>query len=80
VDGPRWILRTTWQTEGPLPIGTRLEFVVDLDTGEQLRLWDIADLWWNAPEHWPPGQRMTVNVRDIPIRHFKSWQANWSPP
>jgi hypothetical protein len=80
VDGPRWILRTQWQTDRPLAPGTRLEFVVDLIDGDQLHLWDVADLWWNPPERWTPGQPITVDVPDIPIRRFRSWQATWSPP
>jgi uncharacterized membrane protein len=78
VDGPRWILHTTWQTDRPLPPGTRLEFTVDLTDGEQLHLWDIADLWWNPPERWTPGEAVTVDVRNVPVRRFKSWQAMWN--
>ena len=78
VDGPRWILKTTWLTDSPLAAGTRLEFLVDLDNGQQLHLWDIADLWWNPPERWTPGQDVTVNVADIPVRQLKSWSAAWS--
>jgi uncharacterized membrane protein len=78
IDGPRWILRTTWQTDAPLATGTHLDVVVDLDSGEQLHRWDVADLWWNPPERWVPGQSVTVSVRDIPIRRFKSWSATWT--
>jgi uncharacterized membrane protein len=78
VDGPRWILRTRWRTEQALPPGTRLEFTVDLSDGEQLHLWDVADLWWNPPQRWLPNQTVTVNVPNIPVRLFKSWQASWS--
>jgi uncharacterized membrane protein len=77
-DGPRWILRTTWRTDALLATGARLEFLIDLDTGEQLHVWDVADLWWNPPERWVPGQPVTIDVPDVPMRHFKSWQARWS--
>ncbi len=78
VDGPRWILRTIWQTPAPLATGTRLEFRVDLRDGQQLHVWDVADLWWNPPDHWKPGEAVTVDVPDIPVRQFASWQATWS--
>jgi hypothetical protein len=78
VDGSRWILRTTWRTDAPLQVGTRLEFWVDLKTGEQLHSWDVADIWWNPPERWGPGETVTVDVPDIPIRQFASWHVMWS--
>jgi len=80
VDGPRWILRTTWQTDQPLPPGTRPEFWIDLDTGERLHAWDLASLWWNPPDQWPSGQPVTVDVPNIPERHFAAWSATWSAP
>jgi hypothetical protein len=49
-----------------------------LHDGEVLDRWDVADLWWNPPDHWPPGDPQTVDVPDIPIREFASWQASWS--
>jgi hypothetical protein len=78
IDGPRWMLRTTWQADRPLPVGTRVEFTIDLQTGEPLYVWDIAGLWWNAPEAWPVGQPITVDVPDVPIRSFKSFSAMWT--
>jgi hypothetical protein len=78
VDGPRWILRTTWRTDAPLRKGTRLEFWVALNDGEQLHRWDIANLWWNPPDRWTPGEWVTVDVPDIPIHRFASWRASWS--
>jgi uncharacterized membrane protein len=78
VDGQQAILRTIWRAERPLERGTRLEFVIDLDNGEQLHAWDLASLWWNPPERWNPGQPVIVDVRDVPARHFKSWQAMWT--
>ncbi|MBV9581039.1 MAG: DUF2079 domain-containing protein [Chloroflexi bacterium] len=80
VDGPRWILRTTWQTTRPLPTGTHLDFWVNLRTGEQVHLWDVADLWWNPPDHWPAEQLVTVDVPNIPLHDFVSWSATWSTP
>jgi uncharacterized membrane protein len=78
VDGPRWILHTTWQTDEPLPPGARLEFDVKLDTGEQLHIWDVASLWWTPPDQWPTGQPVSVDVPNIPERSFTSWSASWS--
>jgi uncharacterized membrane protein len=78
VDGPHWILRTVWQIDEPLPPGSRLDFWVQLSTGERMHLWDIASLWWNPPERWPVGQPVTVDVPDIPVRTFSSWSASWS--
>ena len=72
VDGPRAILRTTWRTNAPLPPGTRLEFVIDLQ-GERIRVWDVAPLWWYPPERWQPGQVVTVDISDVPARRFLSW-------
>jgi uncharacterized membrane protein len=78
VDGPRWILHTTWRTDAPLPPGTRLEFDVKLDAGEDLHAWDLASLWWNPPDRWPSGQPVNVDVPNIPQRKFRSWSAQWS--
>jgi uncharacterized membrane protein len=75
VDGPRGILRTTWRADQPVPPGTRLEFWLDLREGRQLHVWDIAALWWYPPERWTPGQAVTVDISDGPLRHFLSWQA-----
>jgi hypothetical protein len=77
VDGPRWILRTVWTLDRPLPRGTRLDFWVRLSTGEQLHIWDIAPLWWNPPDEWPVGEPVSVDVPEIPVRTFVSWSATW---
>jgi hypothetical protein len=78
VDGPRWILRTTWRAERPLPKGTHLEFWIDRRDGQRQHAWDVADLWWNPPERWRPGAAVSVDVADVPVRQFQSWQAIWS--
>ena len=78
VDGPRWILRTVWRADQPLPAGTHLDFWLTLRDGQQLHVWDIAPLWWNPPEKWIPGQQVTVDVADVPIRQFVSWRAEYS--
>jgi uncharacterized membrane protein len=80
VDGPRWILRSVWQTDQVLPGGTRLEFWVNLRDGQVLHCWDLADLWWNPPEQWTPGVPVSVDVPDVPVRQFVSWRAQWSLP
>ncbi|MBV9323379.1 MAG: DUF2079 domain-containing protein [Chloroflexi bacterium] len=80
VDGPRWTLRTTWQTDQPLPPGAHVDFSVNLDSGEQLHIWDVALLWWSPPETWPTDQPVTVDVPNIPLHGFKSWSATWSAP
>jgi uncharacterized membrane protein len=80
IDGPRWTLRTTWQTDQPLPTGTRLEFWINLNTGGQIHAWDVASLWWNPPDQWPTDQRVTVDVPNVPERSFVSWSATWSTP
>jgi len=77
VDGPRWILRTTWRIATPLPAGTRPTFRIDLAGGDQLRVWDVADLWWNPPDRWRPGESVTVDVPNVPMRRFSSWTADW---
>jgi hypothetical protein len=78
VDGPRWILRTTWRADNRLPIGTRVDFSVEQRNGQQLHVWDIAALWWDAPERWAPGQPVTIDISDVPERQFLSWQAAWT--
>jgi hypothetical protein len=78
VDGPRWILRTTWLTDAPLQPGVRPQFWIHLHTGDTLHRWDIADLWWNPPDQWPVDQAVTIDVPDIPERSFESWSATWS--
>jgi uncharacterized membrane protein len=80
VDGPRWILRTTWRAERRLPPGTRLEFWIDRRDEPRQHIWDLADLWWDPPEAWTPGTEVTVDVPDVPVRQFQSWQATWSTP
>jgi hypothetical protein len=80
VDGPHWILRTTWITAQPPPSGTRLEFWLTLHSGEKVHIWDIAPLWWNPPERWPINQPVTVDVPDAPLRSLVSWSATWSTP
>jgi uncharacterized membrane protein len=79
VDGPHWILRTTWRAERQLPRGTRLEFWIDRRDGQRQHIWDVAGLWWNPPEAWSPGAAVTVDVPDVPVLQFRSWQATWSP-
>jgi hypothetical protein len=79
-DGPRWILRTTWRAAEPLPPGTRLEFWLELRDGSRQHIWDIAPVWWYPPERWAPGTPVTIDVRDVPVRSFASWQATVSSP
>ncbi len=78
VDGPRWMLRTTWRAEQRLSSGTHLDFWLSLRDGQQVHVWDIAPLWWNPPEQWTPGQPVTIDVPDVPVRQFVSWQAAFS--
>jgi uncharacterized membrane protein len=80
VDGPRWILRTTWRAEERLATGSKLDFWLTLKDGRQRHVWDIAPLWWNPPEQWAPGQAVTIDVPDVPIRQFSSWQATFAAP
>ena len=61
-----------------LRAGARLSITVNLTTGERLDRWDVADLWWNPPDQWLPGAEETVDVPDIPLRKFVSWQAEWT--
>ena len=79
VDGPRGLLHTRWLAEQPLPAGTRLDFWLDLRDGQRLHVWDIAPLWWDPPEHWTPGAPVAVDIPDVPMRQFLSWQAIWTP-
>jgi uncharacterized membrane protein len=79
VDGPRWILRTTWRAEQQLPGGTHVDFWLDQRDGQPVHVWDIAALWWNPPERWTPGQAVTVDIADVPLHQFLSWQAVWTP-
>lgn len=75
VDGPHWILRTTWRAEQPLPSDTRLDFSINLRDGRRVRIWDVASLWWQPPATWPAGRTVTVDVPDVPVRVFESWSA-----
>lgn len=75
VDGPRWVLRTTWRAEQRLPPGARLGFWLDLRDGQRLHVWDVAGLWWWPLEQWPVGQTVNVDVPNVPLREFISWQA-----
>ncbi|HEV7666819.1 MAG TPA: DUF2079 domain-containing protein [Chloroflexota bacterium] len=77
VDGPLGILRTSWRSNAPLSAATRLEFAITLRDGRQLQRWDIADLWWSSPHNWAVGETVTVDISDIPVRQFLSWQATY---
>ena len=57
-----------------------MEFWVNLRDGQVLHRWDLADLWWNPPEQWPPGVPVSVDVPDVPLREFVSWRSEWSLP
>ena len=78
VDGPRGLLRTIWRAEQPLPSGTHVDFWLDLRDGQRLHVWDIAPLWWDPPERWTPGEPVTIDIPDVPMRQFRSWQAAWT--
>ncbi len=78
VDGPRGVLRIVWRAEQPLPGDTHLDFWVDLQDGERLHVWDVAALWWNPPERWTPGEPVAIDIPDVPMRRFRSWQATWT--
>ncbi len=80
VDGPRWILRTTWQADAPVAPGTHLDFWIDLQGGERVHVWDVASLWWLPPDRWIPGQPVTVDIPDVPLRRFVSWSAQFTTP
>jgi hypothetical protein len=80
VDGPRGVLRTTWLPMQPPRAGTRLDFTIQLRDGEQVHVWDVADQWWNPPDHWLPNQPVTMDVPDVPMRQFASWQASFVRP
>jgi hypothetical protein len=77
VDGPRWTLRTVWLPTRAVSPASRLDFTIQLRDGSTLRRSDIADLWWNPPRLWTPGQPTTVDVPDIPKHLFASWQATF---
>jgi hypothetical protein len=77
VDGPGWILRTVWLSSRAVRSGTRLEFTIQLRDGSTLHRSDVADLWWNPPPRWTVGQPVTIDVPDIPVRKFVSWQASF---
>jgi len=78
VDGPRWILRTTWRAEQPLPSGTHIDFWLERRDGQPQHVWDVATLWWNPPARWAPGAPVTVDIPDVAVRQFLSWQAIWT--
>jgi uncharacterized membrane protein len=78
VDGPRWILRTVFRPEEPLPSGTRFDFWLELRDGQDIHVWDVADAWWNPPENWTPHQPVVISIRDVPVRQFVSWQVVFS--
>ena len=48
--------------------------------GQRLHFWDIPSLWWNPPDRWPAGQPISIDISDIPVRQFLSWQATASQP
>jgi Predicted membrane protein (DUF2079) len=80
VEGPRGLVRTVWRAEHPLPRGTHLDFWLDLHDGQRLHVWDVAPLWWDPPERWTPGEPVTIDISDVPMRQFLSWQAVWTTP
>jgi len=80
VDGPRGILHTLWRAEQPLPTGTRLDFWLDLRNGERLHVWEHRPALVGPPERWTPGEPVAVDIADVPMRQFLSWQAAWITP
>lgn len=75
-DGPRWTLRTSWRANRPLPSGRRPVALFDLSSGEQLRIWDVAALWWYPPDRWQPGEIVRVDVPNVPIRRVAGWHVD----
>jgi hypothetical protein len=75
VDGPHWVLHTAWHVDAPLPPGARLDFWLDLRDGQRRHVWDLASLWWSPPERWPVGSTVSVDISDVPVHDFVSWQA-----
>jgi uncharacterized membrane protein len=73
-DGPRGILRTSWRVVRQPAPGANVQFDLTLSDGQTLRVWDVAPLWWYPPERWAPGQVVTVDVPNVPIQQFRSWQ------
>jgi uncharacterized membrane protein len=73
-DGPRGILRTTWRVDRRPAAGASLQFELEVSDDQSLRVWDIAPLWWYPPERWTPGQVITIDVPNVPIRQFRSWR------
>ena len=65
---------------GSITVDPELMASADLLPNEQVHVWDIAPLWWNPPDQWLPGQPVTIDVPDVPIRQFVSWQARFSAP
>lgn len=80
ADGPRGLLRTTWRLNGPMPPGSRLGVDVLTVGGGRQRIWDVASLWWNPPETWPIGTPIVVDIPDVPLNTFQSWQPVFETP
>jgi uncharacterized membrane protein len=78
VDGPRGVVRLVWRAEQPLPSGAHVDFWLDQRDGQRRHVWDIAPLWWDPPAGWIPGQPVTIDIPDVPMRQFLSWQAVWT--
>jgi uncharacterized membrane protein len=73
-DGPRGILRTRWLVQRAPATGASLQFDLSLSDGHTQRVWDIPDVWWYPPERWTPGETVSVDVPNVPMRQFRSWQ------
>jgi uncharacterized membrane protein len=78
-DGPRWVFRTTWRATRPLPAGAHPVALLDLDDGEQLRIADVATLWWLPPSDWTPGRLVQVDWPGVPIRRLARWRLEVTP-
>jgi alpha-D-xyloside xylohydrolase len=79
-DGPRGLLRTTWRATSPLPAAAWPRFHFDLRTGEWLSQWDLAALWWYPPERWRPGERIRIDVPNIPLQSMTAWVVEVPSP
>jgi alpha-D-xyloside xylohydrolase len=78
-DGPRGVVRTTWRATRPLPEWVWPTFRFDLQSGEQVEVWDLAALFWYPPERWRPDERLRLDVPGVPLSGVTAWSVTVPP-
>jgi alpha-glucosidase (family GH31 glycosyl hydrolase) len=74
-EGPLGRLRTVWHAHRPIAEGSRLQFELELETGQRAHVWDLPAIWWYPPERWAPGERVQIEIPRVPLATMAGWSV-----